>query len=211
MIAQDYIKQALSFLGIKEGGFAHKCIVNTYNSIRPLPVGYNLKITDSWCAAFCSAMAWMQQIPSDRFPYECSVSRMVNRAKDLKIWVEDESVTPKPGWLAIYSWKDPAPGTDNKNTPNHVGIVEKVAVKNIYVIEGNYNNQVKKRKININGKFLRGYIALKFDETKEGTNADIAREVIAGKWGNGADRIKKLRKAGYNPDTIQALVNKMLQ
>ena len=38
---------------------------------------------------------------------------------------------------------------------------------------------------------------------------EIAKEVIAGKWGDGEDRKKKLREAGYDPVTIQALVNQM--
>jgi N-acetylmuramoyl-L-alanine amidase CwlA len=43
------------------------------------------------------------------------------------------------------------------------------------------------------------------------SNEEIAREVIAGKWGNGAVRKKKLTDAGYNYSVIQALVNKMLK
>lgn len=43
------------------------------------------------------------------------------------------------------------------------------------------------------------------------SNDTIAGEVIAGKWGNGADRKKKLEAAGYNYSTIQSLVNKKLQ
>ena len=38
----------------------------------------------------------------------------------------------------------------------------------------------------------------------------IAKEVIAGKWGNGNDRKKKLEEAGYNYNTIQNRVNEML-
>lgn len=38
----------------------------------------------------------------------------------------------------------------------------------------------------------------------------VAREVIAGKWGNGTDRINRLRGAGYNPTIIQARVNQIL-
>lgn len=38
----------------------------------------------------------------------------------------------------------------------------------------------------------------------------VAKEVIAGKWGNGADREAKLKKAGYDPDAVQAEVNKQL-
>lgn len=42
------------------------------------------------------------------------------------------------------------------------------------------------------------------------SNEEIAREVIQGKWGNGADRKKKLTDAGYDYKTIQNIVNKML-
>ena len=39
---------------------------------------------------------------------------------------------------------------------------------------------------------------------------DIAKEVIAGKWGNGTDRKKKLQTAGYNADAVQDRVNALL-
>lgn len=39
---------------------------------------------------------------------------------------------------------------------------------------------------------------------------EIAREVIQGKWGNGADRKKRLEAAGYNYAEVQAKVNKLL-
>jgi hypothetical protein len=40
--------------------------------------------------------------------------------------------------------------------------------------------------------------------------AEIAREVIDGKFGNGDTRIANLKKAGYNPETVQAEVNRLL-
>jgi hypothetical protein len=43
------------------------------------------------------------------------------------------------------------------------------------------------------------------------SNLQIAREVIAGKWGVGATRVALLKKAGYNPTTIQALVNSLVK
>lgn len=46
-------------------------------------------------------------------------------------------------------------------------------------------------------------------ETKK-SNETIAREVIAGKWGNGAARKQALKIAGYDPVAIQAIVNKLL-
>lgn len=42
------------------------------------------------------------------------------------------------------------------------------------------------------------------------TVEELAKEVIAGKWGNGADRKKKLEAAGYSYDKVQAKVNEIL-
>lgn len=39
----------------------------------------------------------------------------------------------------------------------------------------------------------------------------IAREVIDGKWGNGANRRIKLKRAGYNYNAVQAKVNEILR
>ena len=43
------------------------------------------------------------------------------------------------------------------------------------------------------------------------TNQQVAREIYLGQggWGNGATRVAKLKKAGYDPNAVQALVNKM--
>lgn len=38
----------------------------------------------------------------------------------------------------------------------------------------------------------------------------VARQVIAGSWGNGADRISRLRGAGYDPAAVQAEVNRQV-
>ena len=43
------------------------------------------------------------------------------------------------------------------------------------------------------------------------TNEQIAKEVIAGKWGNGAERKKRLTAAGYDYAAIQKIVNKLLK
>ena len=40
---------------------------------------------------------------------------------------------------------------------------------------------------------------------------EIAREVIAGKWGNGATRKQKLTAAGYDYKAVQSIVNKLLK
>ena len=42
------------------------------------------------------------------------------------------------------------------------------------------------------------------------TNQQIALEVIMGKWGNGAERRKKLTEAGYNYENVQTIVNALI-
>ena len=37
----------------------------------------------------------------------------------------------------------------------------------------------------------------------------LAKEVWAGKWGSGQDRVNRLRAAGYDPTAVQKMVNKM--
>lgn len=64
-----------------------------------------------------------------------------------------------------------------------------------------------------------GWISLDFVQKTSGgsapaaptkkDNTTIAREVLAGKWGNGTDRKSRLQAAGYNYDAIQAEVNRL--
>lgn len=44
---------------------------------------------------------------------------------------------------------------------------------------------------------------------KKKSNETIAKEILAGKWGNGATRKKKLKAAGYDYNAIQKIVNKL--
>lgn len=47
--------------------------------------------------------------------------------------------------------------------------------------------------------------------TTRKSNEEIADEVIRGKWGNGTDRRNRLTAAGYDPNAIQAIVNKKMK
>jgi flagellum-specific peptidoglycan hydrolase FlgJ len=60
---------------------------------------------------------------------------------------------------------------------------------------------------------IRKYDLEKWDwNTQEVKSIDeIAKEVIAGKWGNGAVRKQRLRAAGYNPSMVQAKVNDLFK
>lgn len=39
------------------------------------------------------------------------------------------------------------------------------------------------------------------------TNQEIAKEIFQGKWGNDAERRRRLTEAGYNYEAIQTIVN----
>ena len=39
----------------------------------------------------------------------------------------------------------------------------------------------------------------------------VAKEVIAGKWGNGEDRKKRLQDAGYDYGAVQRKVNELMR
>ena len=58
---------------------------------------------------------------------------------------------------------------------------------------------------------INGQVPSAAETTSKKSNEEIANEVIAGKWGNGADRKNKLTAAGYDYNAIQAIVNKKLQ
>ena len=209
--ASKVVTQAKAWLGKKESDGSFKVIIDTYNSQKPLPVGYKVKYTDEWCATFVSAVA-VKLGYTDIIPTECSCERMIDLFKKMGCWIENENRTPSAGEIIFYDWNDDGIG-DCKGYSDHVGIVEKVSGGQIHVIEGNKGQAVARRYMKINGKYIRGYGVPKYDKgtTTKKTVETIAKEVIAGKWGNGEDRKKKLAAAGYDYAAVQAAVNKLLK
>ncbi len=53
----------------------------------------------------------------------------------------------------------------------------------------------------------------KLDSVAGGRKSDyeVARDVIEGYWGNGDERIRRLRAAGYDPYAVQNIVNQMIR
>ena len=211
--ANKVVEQAKAWLGCNEADGSHKQIIDTYNSHKPLARGYavNWK-TDPWCATFVSAVA-IKLGYTDIIPTECSCSKMIELLKKIGAFDENDARTPKAGEILFYDWEDNGKG-DNKGSADHVGIVEKVSGGKVTIIEGNYNNAVKRRTLSVNGKYIRGYGVPKYDtEQKPAAKKsvdEIAKEVIAGKWGSGADRKQKLQAAGYDYDEVQKAVNAQL-
>lgn len=207
--AKNVVAQAQAWLGKNEANGSHREIIDIYNSHKPLAVGYAVKYTDAWCATFVSAVA-IKLGYTDIIPTECSCPRMIELFKKKGIWNESDSRVPNPGDIIFYDWDDSGKG-DTVGDSEHVGVVEEVVGDTIHVIEGNYSNSVKRRNIRVNGKYIRGYGIPKYDTEKPvKTVAEIAREVIDGKWSNGDIRKNKLTAAGYDYNAVQKEVNKIL-
>lgn len=194
--AENVIKQAKSWLGYKESNGKHKKIIDTYNAHKPLAQGYKVKYTDEWCATFVSAVA-IKLGYTDIIPTECSCQRMIERFKAKGIWVENENRTPNVADIIFYDWDDTGKG-DNKGFADHVGIVEKVSKKTITVIEGNYNESVKRRKIEVNAKYIRGYGVPKYDVKKKATKTKTTTYKVK----KGDTLISIAEKYGVNYKTI---------
>lgn len=156
------ILQAQSWLNKNEKDGTHKEIIDIYNARKPLARGYKVKYTDSWCATFISALAIKCGL-TDIIPVECSCGQMVNLAKKMGIWVENDAYIPKKADIILYDWDDKGIG-DNTGWPDHIGIVESVKDNVISVIEGNINDAVGYRKIAVNGKTIRGFICPNYKE-----------------------------------------------
>lgn len=170
MKASKVIEQAKKWFGKNEADGSHKEIIDIYNQRKPLPRGYKVKYTDSWCATFVSAVFITLGYDYD-FPVECSCGKMIELAANKGIWREDDTYIPAIADIILYDWDDNGKG-NNTGWADHIGIVTGVNNGKITVIEGNLNNKVGYRDIAVNGKYIRGYICpvyeneVKKEETK---------------------------------------------
>lgn len=214
----DYLAQ---YVGIKEGSVEHKAILAVLNN-SGLCKRYKMTVNDAWCATAVSA-AYIASRLADIFPcVECSCGNMIELARKAGIWVENDAYVPKTGDAILYDWGDSGKG-DCTGWPDHVGLVASVSGNTIRVIEGNMSNTVGYRNLAVNGRYIRGFITPKFStkatssgngsggSPKKKSVSEIAKEVIAGKWGNGDARKSAIKAAGYDYDAVQAEVNKQLK
>lgn len=214
---QAVVDLAKSWVGKNEADGSYKEIIDIYNSYTgTFPRGTKMLYSWAWCAATWSALA-VKLGYTAIMPIEISCFYIIEAAKKMGCWVEDDAYIPSPGDAVLYDWDDSGVG-DNIGNPDHIGVVEYVSGGYIVVIEGNYSNAVKRRTISINGRYIRGFITPKYDEgtvtppaqTSNKSVDTVAHEVITGIWGNGDARKKALKAAGYNYSEVQARVNEIL-
>lgn len=149
------VQTAQSYLRCTEADGSHQKIIDLYNSHEPLAVGYTVSYTDSWCAAFVSAVAIHRDL-TDIIPTECSCERQIGLWQELGRWQEEDSYIPKPGDLIYYDWQDTGNG-DCTGWSDHVGMVVGIKWPFMKVIEGNKDDAVSYRVLLINSPTIRGF------------------------------------------------------
>ena len=235
-LRQKVVDTASAWLGTQEGTSRHAEMLNIYNAQRPLPRGTRMLSTWPWCAAFVSTVS-LQCGLRDIIPTECGCPSMIRLYQDLGRWVEDDAYVPSPGDVIFYDWQDSGVG-DNVGQSDHVGIVVACTDGMMTIIEGNCDNAVKLRQIAVNARYIRGFgcpdYASKADsadpqpepapapaptpqpEPEKPANEPTvdpfitakAKEVIAGKWGNGQARKDAL--AAWFVKAVQDEVNRLM-
>jgi len=108
-------------------------------------------------------------------------------------------------------------GLNYRSTPSMSGAVKGQTGKGVFTIV-EVNNGWGKLKSGVGWIYLEnpsyctinGTVA-EVPKPPQKSIDEIAKEVIAGKWGNGQDRKNRLTTAGYNYNTIQVRVNALLK
>ena len=172
--AQDAIRQMQSWIGTDK-----RKIIDLYNSYKPLAQGYSVKYTDAWCDTTISALFIKLGDPGIIGGTECGVERHISLFKKAGIWEEDGGVVPEPGWIVCYNWDDAT--QPNDGFADHIGLVESVSGSNVSVIEGNYNDAVRRRTVPVGWGYIRGYAKPKYAAESQKV------EPVKSKYLNGID------------------------
>lgn len=206
--AAEVIKHAKTYLGVNELSSRFKVLIDKYNTQSRLPRGTKMSIYWEWCAAFVSVIA-MELGITDLIGTEISVGFFRdNHFVPKGIWI-GKTQTPQQGDIITWDW-------DGNGWPDHIGFVDYVKGGRVYTVEGNANEAVRPLNYALNDSRIYGYARPKYASgastvKPNKTNAEIAKEVLNGVWGNGDNRRTRLESAGYKYDAIQAEVNKLME
>ncbi len=157
--AAKLVNSAKNFIGYNEDDGSYKLLINTYNSLDPLPVGYKLKYNDPWCAAGLTAIFILSGM-RELAPAECGADRMYQKGAGGVCKEINNYSLALPGDIIFYDW-------NSDGLRDHVGIVENIVGSVFTVIECNYNNRVGRRVINKKSPTINGILRPKYEEYRE--------------------------------------------
>lgn len=114
-------------------------------------------------------------------------------------------VTAMQKMLIKVGYSCGAAGADGDFGSDTDSALRKFQKDNGLTVDGQYGTNSKAKLTALYNKKVGTTTSNKKDVTT------VAKEVIAGKWGSGDERKKKLTAAGYNYDTVQKKVNELLK
>ena len=192
-IREQIVNTAIRYNGMSFKGGSHKTLIDEFNKYKP--DGWAMTYTANFCAACASAIAYLCGV-GDAYPCSANVGTIVAKAQKMGIWVENDAYVPTAGDWIIYAWNDSGRG-DNVTGASHVGIVVSTGGGYINVFEFNIGNRHSTgyRKIEVNGRFFRGFVVPNFQtygwiqnehgwwfKNKDGSYPKNKWESIDGEW-----------------------------
>lgn len=162
-LRMEVVQTAESWLGCREADGSHQPIIDLYNSHEPLARDYPVQYTDSWCAAFVSAVSIECEL-TDIIPTECGCERQIELFQALGRWEEADNSIPLPGDLIYYDWNMEENG-ECTGWADHVGIVVGTKWPFIKVIEGNFKDSVGYHYLLLDDVQIRGFARPDYKKT----------------------------------------------
>lgn len=175
MDRQKVVDIMKSWEGLSQKAQTHRPIIDTYNTIKPLPRGQKMTYTAPYCATTVSS-AYHKAGYDSIFPLECSCNNMIEKAKKMGCWVEADDYVPKIADCLMYDWQDAKDGKgENVGVADHVGMVISINGNNMVIMEGNKgsNGVVGRRNMKVNGACIRGYVTPNFGDSAPIKNKPI--------------------------------------
>ncbi|MCI5769778.1 MAG: peptidoglycan-binding protein [Dorea longicatena] len=146
----EYEKKLKEWYGYSEAKNQDDIIIDIYNSQRPSG-SYKITHTDPWCHATVSAAAYASGNAGE-VPNTCYCQTGINIWKQWGKWIGryTNAYNPQVGYIIYYDW--------NKDLiSDHVGTIIARNGDTLTVREGNRNDMLCDRQINVNSPLIIGY------------------------------------------------------
>lgn len=166
------VEKAKSFLGWNEANGQDDYFINLFNQYS----GMGLATTVAWCNIFTTVCNMLCGVGKDISPISCNCDTdkkfHENRGEYYKSRAYGGNYTPKTGDKVYYSSKH------IQSDATHIGFVVSVTGNTLKAIEGNKNDAVGYRNIDLNNAYIIGYADVKYPDNAQPTVAQVIAPVI---------------------------------
>lgn len=188
----EYVHGIGKYYGAVEGSDQHKELIDWYNRLADLPCGlprgHKMSYTDDWCVATAVAIAVKMDLTDIIHP-ECSCSRAIEMYKAEGRFTANRNYVPQTGDFLVFDWQ-------GNGDPDHWATVVRVTGTTIRIIEGNMDNRVWHRDVEIGDSRIYGYCLPDYAAKADKEESDMAKfkDVKAGTYY--ADKVERAAELG---------------